>query len=99
MQFYTKKHQYYCGIDLHTKIIDICLLNSDGKVLVYKQTKADPEALMVIIEPYLAELVITVECMFTWYWVSTFCYEHNIKFADESDQYIPEYVFNQSLSW
>ena len=52
MQFYTKKHQYYCGIDLHTKIIYICLLDSDGKVLEHKQTKANPEALMTVIKPY-----------------------------------------------
>ncbi len=81
MQFYTKKHQYYCGIDLHTKIIYICLLDSDGKVLEHKQTKANPKALMTVIKPYLDDLVITVECMFTWYWVSDFCHEHNIKFV------------------
>ncbi len=81
MQFYTKKHQYYCGIELHTKIIYICLLDSDGKVLEHKQTKANPDALMTVIKPYMDDLVITVECMFTWYWFSDFCHEHNIKFV------------------
>ncbi len=81
MQFYTKKHQYYCGIDLHTKIIYVCLLDSEGKVLLHEQTKANPEALMILIEPYLNDLVITVECMFTWYWVSNFCQQHGITFV------------------
>jgi transposase len=81
MQFYTKKHQYYCGIDLHTQIIYICLLNSDGKVLLHKQTKANPDALMKLITPYLDDLVICVECMFTWYWVSNFCHQHRIQFV------------------
>lgn len=81
MKFYTKKHQYYCGIDLHTKIIYVCLLDSEGKVLLHKQTEANPEALMALIQPYRNDLVITVECMFTWYWVSNFCQNHNISFV------------------
>jgi hypothetical protein len=67
MQFYTKKHNYYCGIDLHTKIIYLCVLNSEGEVQLHKQTHANPESLMRLIKPYLDDLVITVECMFTWY--------------------------------
>lgn len=80
MQFYTKKHKHYCGIDLHTRIIYLCILNNDGEVLLHKQTHSNPESLMKLIKPYLEDLIITVECMFTWYWVSNFCTEHNIKF-------------------
>jgi len=36
---------------------------------------------MAVVEPYLDNLVITVECMFTWYWVSNFCNDNNIKFV------------------
>ena len=81
MQFYAKKHQYYCGIDLHTKIIYICLLDLDGKALLHKQTKANPDELMKAISPYLDDLVLSVECMFTWYWVSNFCHQHHIQFV------------------
>ncbi len=48
MQFYTKKHQYYCGIDLLTKIIYICLLDSDGKVK--SLLKINIEYLVTIVE-------------------------------------------------
>lgn len=36
---------------------------------------------MKLIKPYLDDLVITVECMFTWYWVSDFCHKHHITFV------------------
>ena len=28
MRFYTKNHDYYCGIDLHTKTMYVCVLNN-----------------------------------------------------------------------
>jgi hypothetical protein len=28
MRFYNTSHQYYCGIDLHTKMMYICILNN-----------------------------------------------------------------------
>ncbi len=34
MRFYTKQHKYYCGIDLHTKKMYVCILNSDGDIVV-----------------------------------------------------------------
>ena len=81
MQFYTKKHKNYCGIDLHTKTIYLCILNDEGEVLLHKEAKANPKSLMKLIKPYLDDLVITVECMFTWYWVSDFCHQYNIQFV------------------
>ena len=30
MRFYTKQHQQYCGIDLHTKTMYICIIDADG---------------------------------------------------------------------
>ena len=29
MRFYTKQHKYYCGIDLHTKKMFVCILDAD----------------------------------------------------------------------
>jgi hypothetical protein len=27
MRFYTKQHQFYCGIDLHSRLLAICILD------------------------------------------------------------------------
>jgi hypothetical protein len=32
MKFYTKQHKYYCGIDLHTKKMYLCILDENGEV-------------------------------------------------------------------
>ena len=81
MKFYTKQHTHYCGIDLHTKVMYVCILNSKGEVAYHKNIKANPKALTKAIEPYREGLVIGVECMFTWYWVSDYCAENNITFV------------------
>ena len=30
MKFYKKQHQYYCGIDLHTRTMYLCILDQEG---------------------------------------------------------------------
>ncbi len=81
MKFYTKLHDFYCGIDLHARILYVCILNQQGEKLVHQKIKADKLALLSLIQPYLSRVVIGVECMHCWYWVSDLCAQHNIKFV------------------
>ncbi len=83
MKFYTKQHKYYCGIDLHARSMYVCILDSEGEVVFHKDIKTRPDALMNAITPFLDDLVIAVECMFSWYWVSDFCEDNNITFVND----------------
>jgi len=80
MRFYTGQHQYYCGIDLHTKNMYVCILDQAGKILVHKNIPTSPQALVQILEPFLPDIAVTVECIFTWYWIADYCKEENIPF-------------------
>jgi transposase len=80
MRFYTKQHKYYCGIDLHTKTMYVCIIDQEGTILVHQNMKAEPESLQKSITPYLSDLVIAAECIFTWYWLADFCALHKIPF-------------------
>lgn len=80
MKFYTKQHPFYCGIDPHARMLYVCILNSQGETVVHKNIKANPEALLNLITPYQDNLVIGVECMFSWYWVADLCQEKGIAF-------------------
>jgi len=80
MKFYTQMHKHYCGIDLHARCLYVCILDQQGNILVHKNIKANPQALMQVVEPYLDDLVIGVECMFSWYWVADLCRERQITF-------------------
>ena len=80
MKFYTQTHQHYCGIDLHARCLYVCILDQQGNKLVHKNIKANPQALMRVVQPYRDGLVIGVECMFSWYWVADLCRDEQIKF-------------------
>jgi len=80
MKFYTQTHQHYCGIDLHARCLYVCILDQQGNILVHKNINANPQALMKLVTPYLDDLVIGVECMFSWYWVADLCRERQINF-------------------
>ena len=81
MRFYTRQHRHYCGIDLHVKTMYVCILDATGQVLVHRNLKSTPEALLDVIAPYREDLVVAVECMFTWYWVADFCAAEDIRFV------------------
>jgi transposase len=43
--------------------------------------KTDPEAFLRTIAPYRPDIVVAVECMFTWYWLADLCAEEDIPFV------------------
>ena len=81
MRFYTGQHRYYCGIDLHARSMYICMLSGTGKVLLHKSVKATPEAFLRAIKPYRKNVVVAVECMFSWYWLADLCEDQGIPFV------------------
>ena len=66
MIFYTQQHKHYCGIVLHAKAMYVCILDAQGTKLVHKHLPTTPAAFLRLIAPYREDLVVGVECMFTW---------------------------------
>ena len=65
MRFYTNQHSFYCGIDLHARTMYVCILSQDGEVVLHRNMKARPDALLKAIVPYRDDMVIAVACLFT----------------------------------
>jgi transposase len=80
MRLYTKQHQHYCGIDLHTNKMYLCILSQEGEILLHRNIKTEPEIFLKTIAPYRDDLVVCAECMFSWYWLADLCHEENIPF-------------------
>jgi transposase len=81
MRFYTKQHQFYCGIDLHARTMYLCILNQDGEIVLHRNMKAAPEPFLKAIAPYREDLVVCVECIFTWYWLADLCAREGLPFV------------------
>ncbi len=81
MRFYTKQHKYYCGIDLHAKKMYLCILDGTGEIVLHRNIKTDRDVFLKTIEPFTEDLVVAVECMFTWYWIADLCTQEGIPFV------------------
>ncbi len=80
MNFYNNRHPYYCGIDLHARSLYVCIIDQDGNICIHKEISASPEKLQSILVPYIGTVVVGVECMHCWYWVSDFCEDIGVDF-------------------
>jgi len=81
MRFYAKQHRYYCGVDLHTRTMFLCIVDQAGNVLVHQNCRCEPEYFLRVIAPYRDDLVVAAECMFTWYWLADLCAAQAIPFV------------------
>ena len=80
MNFYDNTHPYYCGIDLHARILYVCIVDQEGNTCAHKEISADPKKLKQILKPYIGNIVVGVECMHCWYWVADFCEDIGVDF-------------------
>ena len=81
MRFYKNQHQFYIGIDLHARTMYICVINNIGETVFHKNMECSRDNLELVTNTFGKDIVIGVECIFTWYWVADFCAENGIEFA------------------
>ena len=68
MNFYLQKHDFYCGIDLHSTRMYLCIVDGDGNVALHENVKANPEAFLKAIHRFKdSNIVIAAESTYNWY--------------------------------
>lgn len=80
MNFYNHEHPYYCGIDLHTRILYLCIVDQKGNTILHQKISNNPDEFLAAIKPYIGNVIVGVECMHCWYWLSDLCEAHDIDF-------------------
>src|SRR5439155_21054271 len=68
-------------IDLHSRTMQLCILDDKGGVVLDRNIRCDPVAFLQAIAPFRDGIVVGVECMFGWYWLSDLCEEQQIPFV------------------
>ena len=81
MRFYKNQHQFYIGIDLHARTMYICVIDNSGETVFHKNMECSRDNLELVTNNFGKDIVVGVECIFTWYWVADFCAERGINFA------------------
>jgi len=57
------------------------ILNAAGGTLVHRNIRTDQTRFLALIAPYRDDLVVCVECIFTWYWIADVCAREHIAFV------------------
>jgi len=56
-------------------------MNQDGEILYHKNIPTGRLRFLAEIAPYRDDLVVAVECVFSWYWLADLCAKENIHFV------------------
>jgi len=59
----------------------LCILNQAGAIVLHRNMRADPESLLKAIDPFRQDIVVAVECIFSWYWLADLCAREQISFV------------------
>jgi transposase len=59
----------------------VCIIDHEGTILTHRNIPATAEALANVLQPYRQDLVVAVECIFTWYWVADQCNRIGVEFV------------------
>jgi hypothetical protein len=70
MQCYTQQHTASCGIALHARSLDVCILPHAGESMVHHNVKTSPETCRKGIAPYRDAVVVAVAGIFPWDWLA-----------------------------
>ena len=82
MGFYNRQHELYCGIDLHSTRMYVCIVDASGEVVFHKNLKAQAKPFTELMKRFAnRDLVIAVESTFNWYWLADLCQELQLKFV------------------
>ena len=81
MNFYTTAHKHYCGIDPHARTMYVCVLSQQGVVLLHRNLPCDAQRFLLAVQPFREDLVVAVECIYTWYWLADLCAREGITFV------------------
>src|SRR5512134_1875626 len=81
MNFYKLPHKYYCGVDLHSRTMYLCIVGRDGAVLLHRGLPCDAARFLLAIAPFREDLVVAVECIYSWYWLADLCAAEGIAFV------------------
>jgi hypothetical protein len=54
---------------LHARGMYACIIDQSGEIVFLRDLRTEPTRFISAIAPYREDIVVCVECIFTWYWL------------------------------
>jgi transposase len=58
----------------------VCIIDQEARIIKQKNIKSNPASFLQAIDKYRDDIVVSAECMFTWYWLADLCSKESITF-------------------
>ncbi len=59
----------------------VCNVNQADEILDHKEIPTNAEVFLENLAPYREDVVVSVECIFTWYWLADLCAAEKMPFV------------------
>ena len=59
----------------------VCIIDNTNQICFHRNLRTDPDTLRQALDPYMEDVIVGVECTFSWYWVADMCAKENIPFV------------------
>jgi transposase len=56
-------------------------MEQSDEILLERNVKTDPKVFLTLLAPFREDVVVAVECIFTWYWLADLCATEKIPFV------------------
>ena len=80
MRFAKVDAQYYCGIDLHSRSMYVCVMDKQGEIVFHRNMPNNFEIFKKYIHPYQPDMAVGVESSSYYYWLADACVLADIPF-------------------
>lgn len=80
MRYAQINSRYYCGIDLHSRTMYVCVMDPSGQILFHRNMKNDFAIFKKHVKSFLPDLAVGVESSGYYYWLADACREAGIDF-------------------
>ncbi|MDA8086724.1 MAG: IS110 family transposase [Nitrospiraceae bacterium] len=60
---------FYCGIDLHAKKSQFCIIDGDGKKMKEGNLYNELPLILEFLDPFGKDVRVAIECTINWYWL------------------------------
>lgn len=72
--------RYYCGIDLHSRQMYVCVMDRSGKVLFHRNMRNDFQIFKASLKSFLPDMAVGAESSGYYYWLADGCQAAGIPF-------------------
>ena len=80
MKYRTIQSNFYCGVDIHPKKSQLCVLDNNGKRYLNKNIINDFADFKETLNLFLPNIVVGCESTYSYYWLADGCQKQRIPF-------------------